>query len=49
MPTIPTEFIHSRAQSRRRKIVKARVRLADDDLTRTQRTELWHIVDYHEW
>lgn len=49
MPTIPTEFIHSRAQSWRREIVKARVRLADDDLTRTQRTELWHIVDYHEW
>ncbi len=49
MPKIPTELVHSRAQAWRREIVQARIRLADDDLTRTQRTELWRIVDYREW
>ena len=49
MPKIPTEPVHSRAQAWRREIVQARIRLADDDLTRTQRTELWRIVDYREW
>jgi hypothetical protein len=49
VPTVPVEFIHSRAQSWRREIVKARIRLADDDLTYNQRIELWRIVDYREW
>jgi hypothetical protein len=49
VPRVPTEFIHSRAQSWRREIVQARIRLADDDLTQPQRTELWRTVDYREW
>jgi hypothetical protein len=49
VPRVPIEFIHSRAQSWRREIVQARIRLADDDLTQPQRTELWRIVDYREW
>jgi len=49
VPKVPTEFVHSRAQSWRREIVKARIRLTDDDLTRDQRAELWRIVDYREW
>jgi hypothetical protein len=46
---VPTEFIHSRAQAWRREIVQARIRLADDDLTQAQRSELWRTVDYREW
>ena len=49
MPKVPTEFIQSRALLWRREIVKARIRLADGDLTGQQRSELWRIVDYREW
>ena len=49
MPKVPTEFIHARAQSWRREIVQARIRLADDDLTHAHRHELWRVVDYREW
>ena len=49
MPETPTELAYSRAQSWRREIVQARIRLADDDLTQPQRAELWRIVDYREW
>ena len=49
MPKTPDDFLHSRAQTWRREIVQARIRLADDDLTYTQRAELWRIVDYREW
>ena len=49
VPKIPTQLVHERAQAWRREIVQARVRLADDDLTNPQRTELWRIVDYREW
>lgn len=49
MPKTPTEFHHARAQTWRREIVQARIRLADDNLSRNQRTELWRIVDYREW
>ena len=49
MPRIPSELIHSRAQSWRREIVQARIRLADADLSHAQRLELWRIVDYREW
>jgi hypothetical protein len=30
-------------------IVQARIRLADDGLSYTQRAELWRIADYREW
>ena len=43
------EFIHARAQTWRREIVQARIRLADDSLSYPQRAELWRIVDYREW
>jgi hypothetical protein len=49
VPDTPNEVIHDRARSWRREIVKARIRLADNDLSRTQRAELWRIVDYREW
>ena len=45
MPDRTAEFIHARAQTWRREIVQARIRLADY----TQRAELWRIVDYREW
>ena len=49
VPETPIELAYSRAQSWRREIVQARIRLADNDLTNAQRTELWRIVDYREW
>ena len=49
MPDTKTDFAQTRAQSWRREIVQARIRLADDDLTQPQRAELWRIVDYREW
>jgi hypothetical protein len=49
VPDANVEFIHARAQSWRREIVQARIRLADDHLTYNQRAELWRIVDYREW
>jgi len=49
VPDGTAEFIHARAQTWRREIVQARIRLADDSLSDTQRTELWRIVDYREW
>ena len=49
MPDGTAEFIHTRAQTWRREIVQARIRLADDSLSYTQRAELWRIVDYREW
>jgi hypothetical protein len=47
--SISIEFVSARAQAWRREIVQARIRLADDDLSSPQRTELWRIVDYREW
>jgi len=49
VPKPSDDFLHSRAQTWRREIVQARIRLADNDLTYTQRAELWRIVDYREW
>jgi len=39
----------ARASSWRREIVQARIRLADERLSYTQRRELWQIVDVREW
>ena len=49
MPKVPTEFIRARAKTWRRDIVQARIKLADEDLTYIQRTELWQVVDCREW
>jgi hypothetical protein len=49
VPDGTIEFIHARAQSWRREIVQARIRLADEDLSYGQRAELWRVVDYREW
>jgi hypothetical protein len=49
VPDGTVEFIHTRAQAWRREIVQARIRLADEDLSSSQRAELWRIVDYREW
>ena len=48
MPDEPTDFIGERARLWRREIVQARIRLADDGLTRAQETALWQIVDGRE-
>ena len=45
----PNSFAHARAKSWRRDIVQARIKLADEGLTYTQRTELWQVVDCREW
>jgi hypothetical protein len=49
VPDGTVEFIHARAQLWRSEIVQARIRLADEDLSSSQRAELWRIVDYREW
>jgi hypothetical protein len=49
VPKVPDDDIHERAQSWRREIVQARIRLADDGLTYNQRRELWQVVDCREW
>jgi hypothetical protein len=49
VPKVPTEFVRTRAQSWRRDIVQARIKLAAEDLTYNQRTELWQVVDCREW
>ena len=49
MPDGTVEFIHARAQAWRSEIVQARIKLADDGLTTSQRAEFWRIVDYREW
>lgn len=49
MPELPSHFIDDRAQSWRREIVRARIKLADDGLTYAQRRELWQVVDCREW
>jgi hypothetical protein len=46
---VPSEETHERAQSWRREIVQARIRLADDGLSYSQRRELWQVVDCREW
>jgi hypothetical protein len=49
VPNGSVEFIHARTQLWRREIVRARIRLADEDLSYNERAELWRIVDYREW
>jgi hypothetical protein len=49
---VPDQTIRTnsaRATQWRREIVQARIRLADEGLSRTQQRELWQIVDCREW
>jgi hypothetical protein len=45
VPDGTIEHIHARAQSWRREIVQARIRLAGDQISAAERAELWRIVD----
>jgi len=49
VPKVPSRSTRARTQSWRREIVKARIKLAERNLSRTQRAELWQIVDIREW
>ena len=48
-PKCQAKKSHARAQSWRREIVQARIKLADDGLSYHQRRELWQVVDCREW
>ena len=48
MPKAATHSISARARSWRREIVRARIKLADEGLTRAQRFALWQVVDCRE-
>jgi hypothetical protein len=48
VPNTPIHIEDERARLWRRDIVQARIRLADEGLSRMQRTELWRIVDRRE-
>lgn len=49
MPNTPIDINGERARLWRRDIVQARIKLADQDLSRAERAELWRIVDRREW
>ena len=49
MPSHPFDFIREHAGEWRREIVQARIRLADNGLSRAQEAALWHVVDCREW
>jgi hypothetical protein len=49
VPNIPVDIKSERARLWRRDIVQARIKLADEGLSRSQRAELWRIVDRREW
>ena len=49
VPENSTDFKGERARLWRRDIVQARIKLADEGLSRAQRAELWRIVDTREW
>jgi hypothetical protein len=49
VPSHPFDFIREHAGAWRREIVQARIRLADNDLSRAQEAELWQVVDCREW
>jgi hypothetical protein len=49
VPKVQTDVVQSRAQSWRRDIVQARIKLADEGLSYNQRLELWQVVDCREW
>jgi hypothetical protein len=48
VPNTPIDIEDERARLWRRDIVQARIRLAEEGLSRTQRAELWRIVDRRE-
>ena len=49
MPNTSIDINSERARLWRRDIVQARIKLADGQLSRSQRAELWRIVDCREW
>jgi hypothetical protein len=49
VPVIPIELFRERARVWRREIVEARIRLADDELSRAEAAALWRVVDWREW
>jgi hypothetical protein len=49
VPDGTIDDVRDRSKLWRREIVQARIQLADDGLTYTQRRELWQIVDCREW
>ncbi len=48
MPSGSIDFTTERIRQWRREIVRARIKLADDNLSRAQRDALWRIVDFRE-
>jgi hypothetical protein len=48
VPNTTIDITNERARLWRRDIVQARIKLADRGLSRTQRAELWRIVDCRE-
>ena len=48
MPNTTIDINGERARLWRRDIVQARIRLADEGLSRVQRAELWRIVERRE-
>lgn len=48
VPDRTVERIDARTQSWRREIVQARIKLAGDNVSAAERTELWRIVDHRE-
>lgn len=49
MPNTAIELDSERTRLWRRDIVQARIKLADHNLSTTQRAELWRIVDTREY
>jgi hypothetical protein len=49
VPKVPSHIVRARAKSWRREIVQARIKLAEENISRAQRSELWQIVDCREW
>jgi hypothetical protein len=48
VPDGKIDFNRERVRQWRREIVLARIRLADDNLSRAQRDALWRVVDFRE-
>lgn len=48
VPGDTIDFTHERVRQWRREIVLARIKLADDNLSRAQRDALWRVVDFRE-
>jgi hypothetical protein len=49
VPSGTGDHLHDQARPWRREIVKARIELADEDLSSARRAELWQVVDCCEW